>query len=52
MKKDHEAIAFAKLTGKAKHYCPDWDDMAIDETMPEIEACCCSFRLPERETNP
>lgn len=31
----------AKLSGKLKHFCPDWDYMAIDETMPEFEACTC-----------
>jgi hypothetical protein len=23
------------------HYCPDWDGLEIDNTMPEWECCCC-----------
>lgn len=38
---DRETQAYAKLTGKMKHFCPDWDFMAIDETTPEFEACTC-----------
>jgi len=38
---DLEEIAFSLLTGKQKHYCPDWDEMAIDETRPEFESCTC-----------
>jgi len=29
------------LTGKFKHYCWEWDEMAIDETFPEFEHCLC-----------
>lgn len=42
---DHEAKAMARLTGKYKHYCYDWDEMAIDETCPEFNACTCTFNL-------
>lgn len=31
------------LIGAWSHYCPDWDFLAIDETCPEMEGCCCSF---------
>lgn len=24
-----------------KHFCPDWDFMAIDETVSEFECCTC-----------
>lgn len=40
---DHERAAFAKLTGKFRHYCDDWDGMAIDETCHEFTCCGCSF---------
>lgn len=39
---DHEEQIYARLTGARKHYCPDWDFMAIDETMHEFEACACT----------
>lgn len=39
---DRESQVFEKLKGEHKHFCPDWDYMAIDETCPEYEACCCS----------
>lgn len=29
------------LTGKYKHYCPDWDFLPIDETCPEFNCCTC-----------
>ena len=30
------------LTGKKRHYCPEWDFMPIDETCEfEFEACTC-----------
>jgi hypothetical protein len=40
-KRDFEQECFDKLTGQHKHYCHDWDGMAIDETMPEFDACLC-----------
>lgn len=38
---DREIEEYRKLTGEKKHYCPDWDFMAIDENSPEFEACTC-----------
>lgn len=29
------------LTGKYKHFCPDWDDMPIDDTCFEYQFCTC-----------
>ena len=29
------------LTGKFCHYCPEWDFLTVDETVPEWEACVC-----------
>jgi len=29
------------LKGKYKHYCIEWDGMAIDETCPEFKTCLC-----------
>lgn len=40
---DVEATEYSKLHGKYKHYCPDWDYMAIDETCPEWDCCTCKF---------
>lgn len=28
------------LTGRKRHYCPDWDYLPIDETTPTEMACC------------
>ena len=36
-----EQLWFNKLTGEKKHFCPEWDGMAIDENSPEFEACSC-----------
>ena len=41
---DKETEAFAALNGKFKHYCPEWDFMAIDETCVEFDACLCFQR--------
>lgn len=38
---DHEMIAFNKLTGKYKHYCYEYDGLAIDESCVEFVACRC-----------
>lgn len=38
---DRETDRYAELNGKYKHYCPEWDFMAIDETCPEWDACLC-----------
>lgn len=30
------------LTGKHRHWCPDWDFLPIDETVgPEYDCCTC-----------
>jgi hypothetical protein len=36
-----EQKIYESLKGKYKHYCKEWDGMAIDETCPEWEACLC-----------
>lgn len=41
---DRESQAYEKLKGALKHFCPDWDYMAIDENCPEFEACTCQLR--------
>lgn len=43
MKVDIEQCRFKALMGKYKHYCLDWDGMAIDENQPESYACLCRF---------
>jgi len=47
-KVDHELFQFNRLSGRCKHYCPDWDYMAIDETCPEFDCCTCDF--PDKPT--
>jgi hypothetical protein len=33
-----------KLTGKKRHWCPDWDFLPIDETTKaEIDCCTCDL---------
>lgn len=44
-----EDLEYQKLKGKYKHYCYDWDDMAIDETCPEFESCLCFTNNEEVE---
>lgn len=39
---DYEYERYLKLKGEKKHFCPDWDFMAIDEFCPEFEACTCT----------
>ena len=36
------------LTGKYKHYCPDFDYLPIDETCSEFEYCLCEWEENER----
>lgn len=31
------------LIGRFRHYCYDWDELPVDETCEEFEACCCEF---------
>jgi hypothetical protein len=40
-KLDTEQKVFETLTGQYKHYCIEWDGMAIDENMPEFDSCLC-----------
>ena len=48
---DHEKIVFEKLKGECKHYCPDWDYMAIDETCSEFDCCLCDKYKKYRDQN-
>ena len=41
-KRDPERDAFTKLDPLTRHYCPDWDGMAIDAGCPEYECCSCA----------
>mgnify|MGYP005825685599 CR=1 len=36
-----------ELTGKYKHYCPDWDYLELDETCQEFVFCLCFSSIPE-----
>lgn len=38
---DVEEQTFNQLVGENRHYCPEWDYMAIDESCPEFESCIC-----------
>jgi hypothetical protein len=29
------------LTGKGRHYCPEWDYLPVDETTMEWSTCIC-----------
>jgi hypothetical protein len=40
-KNDAEENRMTSLSGAYKHYCPEWDFLAIDETCPEFAACLC-----------
>ena len=31
------------LTGNFRHWCAEWDDLPIDNTCKEFEACHCNF---------
>lgn len=48
---DREIEEYKKLTGEKKHYCPDWDFMAIDENSPEFSACTCFNTFDTIEVN-
>lgn len=37
------------LTGDYKHYCPDWDDLPIDETCTEFGGCTCYLDDPKAQ---
>ena len=47
-KHDYEEKKFMQLVGIYRHYCPDWDYMAIDEHSPEIEGCTCDYAINAR----
>lgn len=34
------------LTGEFRHWCPDWDGLPIDETVPEYGCCTCPKVTP------
>ena len=38
---DYEEEAFKQLTGKFKHFCCDYDGLAIDESCIEFKYCLC-----------
>lgn len=40
------------LTGEKGHWCPEFDDLPIDETCPEFEFCRCDLSESEEESNP
>lgn len=40
---DYEDHMFSKLKGTFRHYCSDWDGLAIDETCVEFEHCLCEL---------
>ncbi len=40
---DAEEIAYSKLPGTFKHYCCEWDGLAIDEGCPEFKYCHCEW---------
>ena len=39
------------LTGKFKHWCPDFDYLPIDETCFEFQFCLCDFGSDMEEKN-
>lgn len=41
--KGFEDHYFSQLTGKYKHFCKEWDFLAIDDTCPEFESCLCEI---------
>jgi hypothetical protein len=40
------------LTGEHAHWCPDWDDLPIDETTPEWPCVCCNYGACEKKPAP
>ena len=34
------------LTGEKAHWCPEWDDLPVDETCREFKACNCFDERP------
>jgi hypothetical protein len=37
------------LTGRFGHWCPDWDDLPIDETCSEFSSCGCYPEDPDAQ---
>ena len=48
---DVEQEIFKKLTGEFKHFCYEWDGMAIDETCGEFAFCTCDWGDQQWEVN-
>ncbi len=48
---DRESRVFKQLKGRYKHFCPDWDYMAIDENSPEFDACSCGLQPLKSEVD-
>lgn len=48
---DYEQRRLSTLRGSYRHFCWDWDCMAIDEHSPEFEHCHCHIQgeLPWEE---
>ena len=38
---DIEMKSYASLKGIYRHFCEDWDGLAIDENSPEWDCCTC-----------
>lgn len=38
-----EEFVFENLRGRFRHYCHEWDGLAIDETCSEFGYCTCDF---------
>jgi hypothetical protein len=41
---DHEEYVYSRLQGTFKHYCHEFDGLAIDETCVEFRYCTCDWR--------
>lgn len=48
---DNEEAVYLRLKGKFRHYCYEWDDMAIDENCPEFAWCTCDWREQQAEVD-
>ena len=35
--------------GGCPHWCPEWDDLPIDDLCPEFEACMCCDRRDQND---
>lgn len=49
-KKDCLRYGDRVLTGKYAHYCWDWDELPIDETVPEFKVCTCFHKSYKEKT--